>query len=151
MPGFCFSPTMINQKITLILKSGHQISGEAVDANPAEVILKNLDNPERLIRINRDEVIGFTGFDDYKRSPDNVRLTLSRCLNRMTRCNGVKKIDIDPISKRILENECPAYNPDCEIMSCDMFDMKKESLVKLLKNIQVNKYPEKIGEKKNEK
>lgn len=146
MPGFCFSPAMIGHKIVLISKDGLKIPGEVVEANPAEIVLKNPSDDQSLIRVNRDDVISYSGFDDKQRVPDKVRLTLTRCFNKVTKCNGVKKIDIDPVTKKILQSECSAYNVECETMNCSIFEMKKESLVKLFQNMQVNEYPTKKGD-----
>ncbi len=40
MPGFTYSPTMLGQQITLIMKSGNKVKGEVREANPVEVVLK---------------------------------------------------------------------------------------------------------------
>jgi len=146
MPGFCFSPAMIGHSVVLLSKDGLQIPGEVVEANPAEIVLKNPSDPNSLIRVNRDDIISYSGFDDKQRTPDKVRLTLTRCFNKITKCNGVKKIDVDPILKKTLKAECSAYNIECETMNCSLFDMKKESLVKLFKDMQISEYPSKKGD-----
>lgn len=150
MPGFCFSPTLINQNVCLILKeNGVKISGIAIEANPAEIVLKHPEK-ENLIRINRDEIQAFTSFDEKKRNPDPIRLSVTRCYNMMTRCNGVKKISIDPQTKEKFKN-CPAYNEDCETISKNFFDLNKNSQAKLLDGIQIGEFPKKESGDKNEK
>jgi len=150
MPGFSFSPAMLNQHIELIMKSGHKVPGIVVEVNPAEIVLKHPEHPDRLIRINRDSVNGYTGFDDVKRNPELVELYLNRCFNQVTRCNGVKRLGARPVSNVVLAKDCPAFNDKCECRSCDFFKLKKSSVLKLLDDMIVGEYPQKTGKDEDE-
>jgi len=140
MPGFCFSPAMINQTIHLMLKGGSKLAGIVVEVNPAEVILKHPKN-NNLIRINRDEVQAFSGFDDKQRIPDPLRLCVTRCYNMATRCNGVKRINVDPHKDDDYSN-CPAHNEYCELHHINFFNLTKQAQLKLLNGVMVGSYPE---------
>ena len=150
MPGFCFSPSMLNKNIVLYMKTGHKVPGIVLEVNPAEVVLKHPDHPERLIRINRDSINGYSGFDDVKRKPQEAELFLSRCFNQYTKCNGVKRLGERPVSNVVLAKDCPAFNDKCEVRSCDFFKLKKSSQFKLLNDMIVGEYPQKAGKDEEE-
>jgi hypothetical protein len=139
MPGFSFSPTMINQQITLKMKSGNTVSGKVLEVNPVEIVLGATDG--KLIRINRDEVDAYTGCDDVKRAPDPLRLHVTRCCNHVIKCNGIKKIGINQGS---IENfkECAAQNEYCKCFAMSFFDLKKQSQIKLLDQLTIGNFPE---------
>lgn len=150
MPGFCFSPAMINQTIHLVLKaSGTKVSGIAVEVNPAEIVLKHPKNGN-LIRINRDEVEAYTGFDDVQRRPDPIRLHITRCFNMTTRCNGVKKISIDPLKPEDYA-DCPAKNEYCAFTYKDFFELQEHVQTKLLDGVMVGEYPQKMSDIEEDK
>jgi len=139
MPGFSFSPTMINQQITLKMKSGNTTTGKVLEVNPVEIVLGASDG--KLIRINRDEVDAYTGFDDVKRAPDPLRLHVMRCCNMVVKCNGIKKIGVNPGS---MENfkECTARNEYCKCFVMSFFDLKKQTQIKLLNGLTIGNFPE---------
>jgi hypothetical protein len=140
MPGFSFSPTMMGQTIYLSMKtSGSRIGGEVVEVNPAEIVLKNSKNGN-LIRVNRDEVEAISGEDSKKRNPDPPRLHVTRCFNMATRCNGIKRIDIDPLGDKDFA-ECPAHNEFCQLLHKNFYEMDKPSQIKLLKGNYIGSYP----------
>ena len=149
MPGFSFSPTMIDQHITLILKGGKEIDGIVKEVNPAEIVLQH-PSEDRLIRLNRDSVDGYSGFDNVKRSPDPLRLHITRCYNISTRCNGVKLLTIDPGSLKDMKG-CPVKNELCECFSADFFEVQKSAQIKLLKGLQIGEFPEYADKKEEEK
>jgi len=141
MPGFCFSPSMIGHTVHLILKaSGTKVAGEIIEVNPAEVVLKHPKNGN-LIRINRDEVAAYSGFDEKDRIPDPIRLHITRCFNMATRCNGVKRINVDP-HKPTDYGVCPAYNEYCELAHKNFFELNQHAQLKLLNGLTVGDYPE---------
>jgi hypothetical protein len=144
MPGFSFSPTMIGQTAMLIMKSGNEIEGVVREVNPVEVVLK-VSGKHRLIRVNRDEIDAYTGTDDVKRSPDSLRLHVTRCYNATTKCNGVKAITVDPGTMESFKG-CPARNEFCQCNTMNFFDMQKISQIKLLRKVLIGSYPEKTGE-----
>jgi len=144
MPGFSFSPTLIGKNVIIHTKTGHTIPGVVIEVNPAEIVLKNPSYPDKLIRINRDEVTAYTGSDDVQRKPEPIELYLSRCSNPMTRCNGVKRIGKRPISNVVLAKDCPAFNDACEVKSCDFFKLRKDSVMRLLEDIIIDEYPKKM-------
>jgi hypothetical protein len=142
MSGFSFSPSLKNHVLQILLKNGKQIGGLVVDVTPAEVVIKVDNDSDRVVRINRDDVTGYTGDDGVERSSVSPKLIVTRCFNTIMKCNGIKKIDID-VSKI---NDCPLFNKECVKKAGDFFNMCKTSQVKLLSSIQIGKYPEKQKE-----
>jgi len=140
MPGFTFSPTMIGQHATLIMKSNNEISGEVKEANPIEIVLK-VPGEKKLIRVNRDEVEAYTGTDEVKRSPDPLRLHVTRCYNMTTKCNGVKKLAINAGNIETFK-DCKSRNEFCQCFMMDFFELKKEAQIKLLNGLSIGSYPE---------
>ena len=143
MPGFSFSPTMVGQQVTLIMKGGSEIDGEVQEANPAEVVLK-IKGKKKLLRVNRDNVDAYTGTDDVKRSPDPLRLHVTRCYNLATRCNGVKKMAVDPGNIDTFK-DCPARNDMCQCFMMDFFELQKQAQIKLLNLSMIGGYPQSVG------
>jgi hypothetical protein len=131
---------MVGQHIHLILKSsGTKVSGIAMEANPAEIVLKNPKNGN-LIRINRDEVDAYTGYDEAPRYPDPIRLHVTRCFNMTTRCNGVKKLSVDPLKPEDY-CDCPAKNEYCAFTYKDFFKLPEHVILKLLDGQMIGEYP----------
>jgi len=139
MPGFSFSPTMIDQQITFKTKSGNSVTGKVLEVNPVEIVLGVIDG--KLIRINRDEVDAYTGFDDVKRAPDPLRLHVTRCCNPVIKCNGLKKISVNPGSIESFK-ECQAKNEYCKCFVMSFFDLKKQTQIKLLEGLTIGNFPE---------
>ena len=140
MPGFSFSPTMINQQITIITKSGNEVCGIVKEVNPAEIVLKNPAN-NQLIRLNRDEIDTYTGTDSIKRIPDPLRLHITRCYNLTTRCNGVKILAQDPGSINSFK-VCKIKNEFCQCFLMNYFDLQKSAQIKLLSGLQIGDFPQ---------
>ena len=143
MPGFSYSPTMMGQLITLTTKSGNELTGRVREVNPAEVVLE-LINEDKLLRVNRDQIDAYTGSDDVKRKPDPLRLHVTRCFNIPLKCNGVKKLTIDPQNIGNF-TECPVRNEFCECATMDFFDLQKQAQIKLLKDLTVGEYPQTVS------
>ena len=140
MPGFTYSPTMIGQQITLIMKSGNEIKGEVREANPIEVVLK-VPGTKELIRVDRDEVEGYTGADEVKRNPDPLRLFVTRCCNMTTKCNGVKKMAVNPGNIDTFQ-DCKSRNEYCQCFMMNFYELKKQAQIKLLNGLSIGAYPE---------
>jgi len=140
MPGFTFSPTMVGQRITLIMKGGSEIDGEVKEANPIEVVLKVVGE-NKLLRVNRDKVDAYTGIDEVKRVPDPLRLHVTRCCNMTTKCNGVKKLAVNPGNIETFK-DCKSRNEYCQCFMMNFFDLQKQAQIKLLNGLCIGSYPE---------
>jgi len=140
MPGFSFSPTMVGHQVTLITKSGNNISGKVLEANPVEVVL-GVPDDGGIIRVNRDEIDGYSGFDEVKRIPDPLRLHVNRCCNMVIKCNGVKKLSPNPGNIEAFA-ECPAKNEFCKCFTMSFFDLQKQTQIKLLNGLTLGEFPQ---------
>ena len=143
MPGFTFSPTMIGQQITLIMKSGNEVDGEVREVNPTEIVLKT-PGETKLVRVNRDEVDAYTGTDDIKRAPDPLRLFCTRCYNMTTKCNGVKKLAVNPGNIDTFK-DCKSRNEFCQCFMMNFYELQKQAQIKLLNHLCIGSYPESLS------
>lgn len=134
-----FSPSLKNHTLRLCLKNGKSVAGKVLSVDPTEVVLTTSEDPEHVIRINRDDVAAYTGTDEVQREPTLPRLCITRCYNMIMRCNGVKKLSFNESNDM---KSCPLYNEGCQKNVGDFFALNKTDQVRLLNGLQVGTYPQ---------